>query len=83
MLLPSAMLKLYWLAFEDWLIEQHISLDTSSELSGSLNDIVESLNEGRPISIPSVNGHKALSDLKPLMEEFENSQVYGNPTVKL
>ena len=47
-------------------------MDAISELSGSLNDIVESLNEGIPISILSVNDHKAFSDLKPLLEEFEN-----------
>ena len=78
-LLYSAMLDLYWKAFETYLVEHHTNLDAIFELGSSLADIAKALKEENLHLITS-SFEKALHSLQTMLDQFRKCPFCTTPT---
>jgi len=82
-LLYSAILELYWSAFETWLIENNKDLDKIFELSSCLVDLAQDFKEKRVITHSLETATKALDNIQPMLQEFRKSPFCTTPTAEL
>lgn len=82
-LLHSAMLDLYWEAFETWLVENDSSLDAIYELDSCLVDVAKDLKEGNLVISSVKCANEVLNNLQPMLDKFRESQLCATPTAEL
>ena len=69
-LLYSAIMELYWEAFEDWLLQQHLDTHAISDLNSCLSELVQTFREGKQITTACEHAQQALENISPLLVEL-------------
>ena len=82
-LLYSAIMGLYWEAFEDWLLQQHLDTHALSDQNSCLSELVQTFREGKQITIACEHAQQALENISPMLDEFKKSPSCNTPTAKL